>query len=165
MRLDFFSTNCKDKKVLNCDEFGLCDDPSANKAYADTEDKTKWVAIVQNSNCKNVEFFAIDNCVNALKNNGQKESLCDGMLIFDNNIYLVELKEQRRNWMQKAISQLENTIRLMKENHDINARQRKKAFACCKKHPNFPYSQKSFMKKFHDETGFRLDIQRQITIR
>ena len=138
MRVNFFETNCQESS-RNEKQFGICDDQKGTKAYTDTADSKKWIATVINDNEIDVLFTAIDNCIIVSKaGTNDKESTCDGMLTFTDSLYLVELKNQRTGgWISDAKSQLENTIRLIKENHDLSIFKYKKAFACNKKHPNF----------------------------
>ncbi len=126
------------------------------------------IAIIKNSAQKPVSFTAIDNC-NCLeilkRGTNQKESTCDGMLTFEETIYLVELKNQRGQWKSKAIQQLENTIKLILENHELNDFKYKKAFACNKKHPHFFTIDNERNKRFFKEYGFRIDVQATINIK
>ena len=165
MSLDFFDNKCKEK--YRKDEiFGLCDKEDDNKAYSDISNPEDWVATVKN-NYKDVTFTPIDNCITILKENAKdKESTCDGMLTFDNSIYLVELKVRGTGgWLSDAINQLKNTIRLIRENQDINYRY-KKAFACNRKHPSFTTIDNELSKRFFEETdGFRIDAQAEIIIK
>lgn len=95
MPIDFFREECKagsDKA-----EFGLCDDPppSVKPAYIDEEDQSKWIAIVKNPGSKDVQFFAIDNCVPIFKDDGNMETRCDGLLKYANDVIFVELNQER----------------------------------------------------------------------
>lgn len=93
-----------------------------------------------------------------------QESTCDGMLTFGDHLYLVELKNRRLGGrLAQARRQLENTIRLLWENHDLSKIRYKKAYACSKKHPNFTVLESSEKKAFFKKTnGFRLDAQTEI---
>ena len=120
-----------------------------------------------NNKSKKVVFTPIDNCLNIYKEDiKNKESTCDGMLTFDESIYLVELKIRRTGgWLPETIGQLKNTIRLIRENQGIGFKY-KKAFACNKKHPSFTTIDNELSKKFFQETdGFRIDAQTEIIIK
>ena len=164
MSIDFFHNNCKEnprKEKL----FGICDDQNGAKAYTDIANHEAWIAIVINDSEFDILFTAIDNCIVIYKKGTkEKESSCDGMLTFNDSIFLVELKIQGKDWISKAKSQLENTIRLIQENHDISHFRYKKAYACNRKHPSFHVLQASEKKSFFDKTGFRLDVQAEIKI-
>lgn len=167
MSINFFKTDCKEpsrKEKL----FGICDDQSGTKAYTDTTDSTKWIAIVTNDKGIDITFTAIDNCIIMLrKGTLNKESSCDGMLTFAQSLYLVELKNQGKGgWISDAKRQLENTIKLISENQDLSNIRYKKAFACNRKHPNFTVIDTAERKSFFNRTkGFRIDVQAEIVIK
>ena len=96
-----------------------------------------------------------------------KESSCDGMLTFAQNLYLVELKKQGTGgWISDAKGQLENTIKLISENHDLSNFRYKKAFACNRKHPSFTVIDTAERKSFFERTGgFRIDVQAEIVVK
>src|SRR5947209_8313519 len=119
MSINFFSAACSEAPRKDT-RFGICDDQDSTKAYTDTANSDKWIAVVRNENSEEVIFTAIDNCTSVLKaGTNQRESTCDGMLTFRNRLYLVELKDQNqrtRRWIDEALGQLENTIKLIAEN-------------------------------------------------
>lgn len=126
MSVNFFETNCKEPS-RNKKQFGICDDQNGTKAYTDTSDDTKWIAKVTNDNEIDISFTAIDNCIIVYKaGTKEKESSCDGMLTFSESLYLVELKVQGKDWIPKAKRQLENTIKLITENHKLQILNSKK---------------------------------------
>lgn len=166
MSVNFFETDCKESSRKDI-RFGICDDGNGTIAYTDTSDSTKWIAEVINNKKIDISFTAIDNCITVFKiETKEKESSCDGMLTFLDSLYLIELKVQGKDWIPKAKSQLENTIKLISENHDLNSFRLKKAFACNKKHPNFAVIDSAERKAFFERTkGFRIDIQAEIVIK
>lgn len=167
MSMIFFETDCEEA-TRNERQFGICDDQNGTKAYTDIVDRNKWIAKVINENGINVSFTAIDNCIIIFKEGTKdKESSCDGMLTFSQSLYLVELKEQGvGGWISAAKGQLENTIKLISENHDLSNFRYKKAFACNRKHPNFTVIDTAERKSFFKRTkGFRIDVQAEIKIK
>ena len=167
MSVNFFETECKEE-ARNEKQFGICDDQNGTKAYTDTTDSTKWIAKVTNVKEIHVSFTAIDNCIIVLKEGTKdKESSCDGMLTFGQNLYLVELKKQGTGgWISDAKGQLENTIKLISENHDLSNFRYKKAFACNRKHPSFTVIDTAERKSFFERTGgFRIDVQAEIVVK
>lgn len=167
MSVDFFKTNCKESSRKD-KRFGICDDQNGTKAYTNIPDTTKWIAKVINESEMDISFTPIDNCITIFKpGTKDEESTCDGMLTFSESLYLVELKKQATGgWITGAKGQLENTIRLISENHDLSSFRYKKAFACNKKHPNFTVIEAAERKAFFDRTkGFRIDAQAEITIK
>lgn len=165
MKIGFFNNDCNEpERTVN--EFGICDDQNNTKAYTDITNVDKWVAIVKNGSLKRTTFTAIDNCLEFyIDDTTNKESSCDGMLSFNDSLFLVELKNQRANWISEAIKQLENTIRLLYENDNIDRFRYKKAYACNKKHPYFQVIDSEKKKRFFDKTGFRIDVQTEIIIK
>jgi hypothetical protein len=167
MSVNFFETDCKEES-RNEKQFGICDDQNGTKAYTDTFDSTKWIAKVTNVKEIDVSFTPIDNCIIVLKEGTKdKESSCDGMLTFAQNLYLVELKKQGTGgWISDAKGQLENTIKLISENHDLSNFRYKKAFACNRKHPSFTVIDTAERKSFFERTGgFRIDVQSEIIVK
>jgi hypothetical protein len=167
MSVNFFETDCKEES-RNEKQFGICDDQNGTKAYTDTTDSTKWIAKVTNIKEIDVSFTAIDNCIIVFKEGtNDKESSCDGMLTFSESLYLVELKKQGTGgWISEAKGQLENTIKLISENHDLSNFRYKKAFACNRKHPSFTVIDTAERKSFFERTGgFRIDVQAEIVVK
>jgi hypothetical protein len=167
MSINFFDANCQSQ--TNQPKFGLCDDPppSEDPAYIDIDDCSKWIAIVENNQEIEVIFTAIDNCIEILRSNGEKENRCDGMLTYNNHIIFVELKTRKSEnskWVGKGEEQLKNTINVFIANHDLAIYKSKKAYIANNKKPNFQSSQMERMDKFKDEIGFRLIIQNTIEI-
>lgn len=166
MSVNFFESPCREASKTKS-EFGICDDQNQTKAYTLTINKVKWIATVKNNNNKSVSFTAIDNCTVVYKKDTKdKESTCDGMLTFTDSLFLVELKDKgHAGWKAEAISQLENTIRLINEHHNLDTIRYKKAYACNKKFPVFKVIDAAERKAFYHRTkGFRLDIQAEIVI-
>lgn len=156
-----------------CDNYLLSDEPAYSNndfKYRDSrkaEDKPlRWIATVKNPNHIPVQFYAIDKRIRIMTN-GNEESLCDGMLSFNGDLNLVELKVKKEDWINDAIVQLKNTIKLLRQYHENELQQLKltKAYACNRKHPNFQYGHASTMETFRQETGCRLDIQATITLK
>lgn len=165
MNTNFLLTKCKEDCRID-DLFGICDNQNNTAAYTNTTNPNKWIAKIINERKIEVSFTAIDNCIVIFKKNSKdKESTCDGMLTFENSIYLLELKNERKEWVTEAINQLENTIKLLLTNHTLVDFKLKKAFACNKKHPSFKTMDNELKKKFFHKTGFRIDIQAEIKIK
>jgi len=168
MKTNFFITNCKEPERTDV-LFGICDDENEDKAYTDIENEDKWIAIVKNEMQEPVSFTAIDNCLDVLKEGtNDQESTCDGMLTFNQYLYLVELKNQNTSgWKPRAFEQLENTIQLIKQDPNFDRFKYKKAFACNKKkkRPRFKTSDNERNRRFFAKYGFRIGIQSTIVIK
>lgn len=167
MSVNFLESDCKEPARTD-NLFGICDDQDGSKAYTSITDNTNWIARVINNMDLTISFTAIDNCIIVFKEGTKdKESTCDGMLIFQDSLYLVELKIQGTGgWLPIAKGQLENTIKLLHTNHNLSAFKYKKAYACNKKHPNFTVINAAERKAFFEKTnGFRIDAQAEIVIK
>lgn len=165
MSVDFFNTTCKESARTES-RIGVCDDQDNTKAYTNVDNENKWIAIIKNNNNISVAFTPIDNCFIILKAGSQnRESTCDGMITFNESLFLIELKEQGTGgWVSRALGQLENTVKILLENHDLNDIKYKKVFACNKKHPRFTVIDNERNKRFFKTYGFRIDVQAEITI-
>ena len=159
--INFFKLACK--QHTTSDKFGIGDDPNQH-AFIDDIDDFPWIAIVYNEKKKNIQFNAIDNCIEILRENGEEEKSCDGMLTYENNIDFIELKSKRQDWIQEGIEQLKTTIEIFDKNHYLKNYKRKRAFLANKKHPRFKHSHKEKMQKFKTKTGVRLIIENKILI-
>ncbi len=167
MSIDFFNNACKEPARTD-EAFGICDDEGKTKAYTNIDDNTKWVATVRNEGEKEIIFIAIDNCTIVFdEDTAKQESTCDGMLVFDSGLYLVELKNQGKRWLsEKAMKQLKNTIKLLGHYNDLSEFRYRKAYACNKRHPRFTVIDNEVSKRFFKETGgFRIDAQAEIIIK
>lgn len=162
---NFFSSQCKEAARTDL-RFGLIDDKAKHPmAFSTTSNENDWTAIVDNSKGKEVSFIAIDQCLEILdEQTNEQESLCDGMLLFEDSLYMVELYSRRKSKNTKAEKQLRNTIRLIKQYHTELPHTRK-AFINNKRDKNFQTVTMQRQAKFYNETGFRLDINPTIKIK
>lgn len=162
MRLNFFDALCQEPP-LSDENFGLCDDQDGKKAYINKDDKSKWIAEVKNEHNINLVFSAIDKCVlqdNRFKNYGR----CDAMIFSNDHLYFIELKNENKKWIKNALDQLEGTIKLFLQNHDINNYRHKKAFACNRQRRPFQVIDQETKIKFFRKYRFRLDIQSNVVV-
>lgn len=162
MNLNFFRQDCQYPPISDR-LFGLCDKQDGTKAYPDTINQETWIARVKNENCFRIVFTAIDKCVLG-DDEYEGRGRCDGMLTAETHLYLVELKHQRTAWLEDAIDQLDSTIQLLMENHDISQYKKRKAFASNRKRRRFVVIDNEFNKAFYKRTTFRIDTQAEILI-
>lgn len=166
MPINFFDAGCKTESSIN--QFGLCDNPkpAEDPAYIDEDTPSKWIAIVKNQTNKDVDFYAIDNCVTVLKPDGVNlESRCDGMLHFDNTVIFIELKMRGGSgWLSKARSQLTITLGKFKEENTLADFDKVEAYACNGLRPTANQGNNTELQKFKDETGFIMYAQQEIEI-
>lgn len=167
MIVNFLESDCKESARTD-NLFGICDNQDGSKAYTSITAERTWIAKVINNSGLDISFTAIDNCIIVLKEGTKdKESTCDGMLIFQDSLYLVELKKQATGgWLPIAKAQLCNTINLLHTYHNLSVFKYKKAYACNKKHPYFTVINAAERKAFFEKTnGFRIDAQTEIVIK
>lgn len=162
MSYQFLGSACQEKSRKD-ELFGICDDENGTKAYTDIAKPADWIATVSNPNATEVSFIAVDKCV-LFDNQEQGRGRCDGILVSENQIYFVELKNQGAHWISGAVDQLESTIGFFKESHDIGSFKHKKAYACNKKRKHFQEIDNEENLKFFRKHKVRLDVQADIII-
>ncbi|RPD49867.1 hypothetical protein DNI29_03455 [Hymenobacter sediminis] len=167
--VDFFTSRCADGSlsddVTNAAEFGLCDDPHVagqpkKRAYVDEHDSEKWIARVINHPRYEVTFKGVDNCIiverPATGQQVEKESSCDGILLYEENIIFVELKDKKRDWLKGAVEQVQATITAFKVSHDIENYKMRRAYVVNKAQPQFNAGRNQRANSFFAETGIVL---------
>lgn len=166
MAIDFFQNKCISSS--NKDEFGLCDDPppSSSPAYIDELDKSKWIASVSNPKSKEVNFIAIDACIDIRKSDGNLESRCDGLLNYDNDLIFVELKSREGgSWVKKGREQLTVTFENFKKNYEIDEYNDISANISNSLRPQSHSGHAINIQKFFDDTGLILRTDNIIPIK
>lgn len=166
MKLNFFNFQCQEPPIANS-EFGICDDENGEKAYIDKTNSRKWIATVKNNKKIVLTFTAIDKCIfHDNDPNYEGKGRCDGMLTSKNHLYLIELKNQKANWINHAKEQLISTIQILRESHktELDKFKHKKAFGCNKKRSRFIVITQEEQRKFFKKFGFRLDLQTNIVV-
>ncbi len=162
MSWEFLASPCKEPSRTDI-EFGICDDENGTKAYTDIDNPISWIATVSNENKKNVSFIAVDKCI--LQDTDEPgRGRCDGILVTEDQLYFVELKNQKKSWISDAIEQLESTIEFFKESHNMEDFRHKKAFACNKKSKHFQEIDNEQNLNFFRKHKVRLDVQADIII-
>lgn len=163
MAVDFFNTACADN--CNLDIFGICDDtpPPARPAYIsrNIDDNSSWIVEVTNPKNIDVNFIAIDCCIDLRKPDGiSLESRCDCMITYNNTITFIELKDRiSRGWLSKAKSQVENTISLFEANHDSSVYAHKKVLIANKQRPFFQTGFQTIIDEIKNNTGYIADVR------
>ena len=87
-----------------------------------------------------------------------KKSFCECLLHTDETICFVELKEREKKYTKEAIAQLENTIRLVKQNHSIDDFTFKQAYICNRKRPTYNEARNSVCADFAARNKVALHI-------
>jgi hypothetical protein len=161
MSVNFQQAACH--QTLSDPLFGLCDGDNGTKAYPDTADPAKWVAVVKNDTRKAILFIAVDKCI-IYDHEYPGRGRCDGILTTVEHLFFVELKDRLKNWVQPAIEQLGSTIQFFVEGNDMTVYRHKKAFVCNKKHPRFQEIDNELNLRFFRQYGVRLDVQAEVII-
>jgi hypothetical protein len=167
MSINFFEADCR--TVTNAQRFGICDDEDINvktPAYINTDNESKWIAVVLNNTSQEILFTAIDNCIDIFRENGEMESRCDVMLTCSDSLILVELKNKNADWLSSGIDQIEATLIRLIENHEAfyYSFKKRKAYVANKRHPNFHVVENATMRRFSTEYKIWLDIQGTIKL-
>jgi hypothetical protein len=168
MSVDYGVAKCQDS--CNDRRFGLCDDPppSTDPAYIDRADGSKWVAVVVNPSQIEINFTALDHCVEILRANGKKEKQCECMLHYNNTVIFVELKtspNRRSGWVGKAEEQIRASIETFANSHgDAAQYSSKRAYIANSNFPKIRGNQTNRMEQFMSDTGYVLRIENRITI-
>lgn len=164
MSVNFYEIKCR--CVTNKSIFGVCDNEKGSPSYLDFEDNSKWNATVFNFLApKEIEFLAIDNCIEIRKENCEMEKRCDCMLSYPDNIVFVELKNKGSDWIGEGVKQIVATLEVFKMNHNLPEIKHKRAFVANKKHPNFHVINNEVKKQFWDKYKVRLNIIDEINIK
>ena len=154
MQVDFFEFAERVKPVK---EFGLKDIPPASINYEENQ-KDSWNAIVECNNRDDYFFSPLDKKIKILDELGNEESLCECLLNTEKTIAFIELKAREKKYTQKAITQIENTLLLYKQNHNLNDFTFKKAYICNRKHPYYNESRNSVCSDFSKRNKVSLHI-------
>lgn len=167
MPIDYFS---KCKTSSNKNKFGLCDDenPASAPAYIDENNSLKWIGVVNNPNEKNINFNAIDNCIDIRRDDNTIDKRCDGVLSYEQSLIFVELKKRKdrkgNKWFKEGREQLTATIKRFKQEVDIDSFDNVKAYVCNSLRPQAYVGQAVNIQKFKDDTGFILYGKQAIDI-
>ncbi|OXG05340.1 hypothetical protein BC749_11621 [Flavobacterium araucananum] len=165
MPIDFFDNKCKSSS--NKTEFGLCDDPPppTRPAYIDETDDSKWIGVVKNKDNKEVDFIAIDACIEIKRADGKDSRRCDGVLSFDKSLIFVELKSREGGqWLKSGREQLTITIEKFKLEYNINQYDDVYGNVCNSLRPQSHFGHATNIQQFYDETGLVLKTDRTIEI-
>ena len=154
MQVDFFKFA---KQVTPVKEFGLVDKAPAEINY-DEAQKDSWNAIVECNNRDDYNFVPLDKKLKIMAAFNKEESLCECLLNTKETIAFVELKERKKQHTQQPIEQLENTLRLFKQNHNIDDFTYKQAYICNRKRPHYNEARNSVCTDFAKRNGVALHI-------
>lgn len=129
------------------------------------EDCLNEMAVV-NPRHASYNFIPVDNNITVVEPQTQnKVSVCDAMILTDGlqEVYFIKLKDVRKQWVSKAVSQLESTIRIFNGSHGDVAFKHRLAYASNRRHP-FPASYREKEEQFRRSLGFKLVVSGRINI-
>ena len=163
--INFFNTNCG-FETTKVTEFGIHDELHNDiPAYLVFDAEKSSMLRVLNSTEKLINFYPIDNCVKIHKENSKdKESICDGMLIYDNNITFVELAESHHKSVEDCIGQIKSTILLFKKHHPNSVFTKKHAIVSNLARPTSTISHEK-CEDFREKNGFGLSVKTILNIK
>ncbi|WP_405375364.1 hypothetical protein [Pseudobutyrivibrio sp.] len=150
-------------RIISC---GIVDSENNTPAYTTDSKSLKWIATINNPNCREFQFVPIDHNIIVFKPDGVNiDSTCDGMILVSEKsmIAFVELKDVRTGGFSDAIGQLKHTVELFTENHQYDIFKCRRAYAANIAHPHFHYNLKDEIEKFR-VTHFVLFPQAVINI-
>lgn len=165
MPIEYFSKQCRSSSTIT--EFGLCDNPKPanDPAYISEYPSQDWIAIVRNISNLSVDFFAIDNCVEIRRSNGQIDSRCDGVLKTELGLIFVELKSRESGqWVKKGREQITATFDRFTAEVDVALFKSIRASVCNNLRPHSNVGHMANIQQFHDDTGLVLSVNRVIEI-
>jgi len=149
------------EKVKAVSEFGICDNKIEKEkpAFVIYENKDIWNAAIVSEMRDDFNFIAVDNNIPYNDKDGNEKKRCDAMVWTPESVVFIELKDQNRDWLDKAIEQLKSTIEHFDNVDGLNRFKFKKAYACNKARPFFNYQFKDRIQQFYNETGVNLRIE------
>ncbi|MGE5354785.1 MAG: hypothetical protein ACM3PT_00970 [Deltaproteobacteria bacterium] len=167
MSINFLKADCK--QTTSEKTFGLYDAEDKTPVVIKLTDEKTWIATVFNNSNKSIDFTAIDNCINVLRENGEMDSRCDCMLTYDTNLFLVELKNKRDSWQSEGLAQIENIAKRMMEEIPAyyNSFTKRKAVVANRKNqfPSFHESNIEQRQLFISKYKMRIQFDAEILIK
>ena len=114
------------------------------------------------NNREDYHFIPIDNNIDIIRcdSTSSDAKRCDAALYTDKTICLIELKNQRENWLSNAIEQLESTIYNFDESFEKF--RFKKAYVCNIAHPRSNYQISNSQSEFYKKHRFILRTKTDI---
>lgn len=165
-KVNFLSRIYRCEEVKHDKILGICDPEGEKPAYTvATNESDKWIATIRNEQKMALQFVPVDKNITIRRANGDKESTCDGMILYKKNICFVELKDVRiAGWLAEAISQLGNTIEIFNQNHNYRDFEKRQAYPANCKHPQFQCSCRGQLQEFRNKYHFTLIPKATIVI-
>lgn len=165
--VNFFKSICGYETTV-LDSFGIYDNPNNDeKAHLVFDDAVEWTMTVLNKTKKPIIFYPIDNCIEIFRENTakkEKESTCDGMLLYENYLFFIEVSEGYNKSVQDCMNQIKSTILLFEKHHSDFNIDKKYAVVSNSARPNSTISYER-CEEFREETGFGLSIKTVLKVK
>jgi hypothetical protein len=162
----FFGSS--DIKVSFVKKFGICDKepPPHLPAYLDEKNGKDWIAVVENSDRREITFVALDHCIKLVKPDGKQDKCSDGVLFYNSTIIFIELTTRTDSkWRNEKKEQLHATILHFEDTKESNNYVRKLAYIANSNRPKCPRGQESKINEFFKQTRYVLRIENRIDIK
>ncbi len=164
MGIDFSKTECQ--TTTRERRFGIHDAEDNSPAKIMLEDESSWNATVIHDNAKSILHVAIDHRIEIRREKGEMDKRCDCILVCEDTLILLELKNKRGAWQTEGLAQIEATLRrLRQEGHRFYSESpKRKAIVANRKHqfPSFVESNKTkreyFMRQYRTRIQFEAEI-------
>ncbi|WP_201987211.1 hypothetical protein [Hymenobacter rubidus] len=75
------------------------------------------------------------------------------ILLYEENIIFVELKDKKRDWLKGAVGQVQATITEFRASHDLEQYRVRRAYVANKAQPQFNEGRNQRANSFFTETG------------
>lgn len=166
MKVNFFAQQYRREPERTDTELGICDPEGEACAYTTTaHGDDRWCATIKNPSQKRLLFVPIDKNIDIRRDNGDKESSCDGMVYAPESreLSFVELKAYHTGgYIASAVPQLLTTLSYFLASHNYEDYHNRRAYACNPVHPCFAVSARQLSQEFRKATHFRLMPQATI---
>jgi Holliday junction resolvase-like predicted endonuclease len=160
---------CSDCEAVVINQvFGISDIETSPKTPCtvdtDTNNQCHWDITVNNPKQKTIIFNGIDYCINILRDNGEKDNICDACIRYDDTIIFIEIKNKRRSWLDQAANQISNTIKHFEKNNALSHYKTCKAYIANKHRPMSNVNHALVSNKMLQEHKCSLYISTKCTI-
>lgn len=159
---NFFCPHDADCSCSSEKMFYLYDDANGSPIYMKENKLRADCTPVSNEDGKTIILRPVDHGIYSESD----ELRCDAFLhdVERQVLCFVEMKSLQKNWIEQARDQLRATVEAFNLAHpSVSATaSRRRAYAANSVHPQFKFSQRELMARFHRETGFNLRIENKV---
>jgi len=162
---DFFKITCHSTSLA--DKFGLCENASKPCSYLEENQDDTWLTTVLNPDKTERRFIPVRNCLVVDATYDNITDFCTGIIIFTDNLVFTEVKNSDlgfKVWLRVGTVLLKNTIKVFKNNHNIENYQTRVAYLAHRKKRLVPTVNNALKNKFVKETGIQLYISHEVSV-